>query len=115
MNATVMQLVIATLASWRVSVFVVYEDGPFRCGARLRAALVRLGMPVLVSCFHCTSFWISGVLTALMFEWTPHAILIWWAVAGATSALELLVGAGRADLTSGEPVENIPPDSETTP
>jgi uncharacterized protein DUF1360 len=83
---------ITTLAVWRVAGFVVYDEGPLRSGSHLRAALGRLGLGALSRCFHCASIWIALIGVLVVFEISLNVVVMWWAIAGAASALELMVG-----------------------
>ncbi|HYU09139.1 MAG TPA: DUF1360 domain-containing protein [Gemmatimonadales bacterium] len=87
--------VVTTLAVWRVAGFVVYDEGLLRSGSRLRAALDRVGLGGLSRCFHCASVWIALIGVLVVFEVSPSLVVVWWAIAGAASALELMVGGVR--------------------
>ena len=84
--------VITTLAVWRAAGFVVYDEGLLQSGSRLRAALDRLGLGGLSQCFHCASVWIALIGVLVVFEVSPGLVVVWWAIAGGASALELMVG-----------------------
>lgn len=66
---------ILSLATWRISHMLIYEDGPFDIFERVR----RLGLPIsvnpnsvkyfiyrLFSCVYCMSVWVSIGLCALV-------------------------------------------------
>ena len=104
--------VITTLATWRAAGFIVFDEGPFRVGTRLRAAMTRLRLGALSRCFHCVSLWVSLAVVALAFEPSPRLVLEWWSVAGAASALELAVGGSRRRFV--ETVDEEPQELDHT-
>lgn len=104
--ALLTSLVLAVLATYRMSQLVAYDDGPFDLLARVRGltAYAPNGKPRtgaiwhslagLVSCPYCLGVWFSGVFTLVagrglaMDIWT--AILFWLAVAGGQCFLQSL-------------------------
>ena len=88
-------LVLCWLASWRLTTLLCYEAGPFDLVTRLRVGLARIGLHRVIRCFHCLSFWISGVLVLIVYERRAASILLWLGVAGAVSLSERLVGPVR--------------------
>ena len=85
-------LALTWLAVWRLTALLAYEVGPFALCVHLRKLLARGGLGRLVTCFHCSSLWVSVGLVSALFEWTwrtPVAIL---AVAGAASITERWLG-----------------------
>ncbi len=75
-------LVLAGLATWRISHLLVAEDGPGEVIVRARAAVDGTPLAGLMDCFGCTSLWVG-----------PAAAVV--ALRGRTPAVEtLLVGAG---------------------
>jgi len=87
-------LVLAWLAVWRVAALLCYERGPFAIVDRARAALARMGLHQLVTCFHCVALWVSVVATLLMFGLRWATLVVALAVAGAASITERLLGGG---------------------
>jgi hypothetical protein len=80
-----LDLLIATLAVYRVATDLAYMDGPFDLFSRLRGAAVeRLGaghwVTVGLHCPICISFWLALPL-AIWFGWA------WLAIAGAVTFL----------------------------
>ena len=55
MNA--LDLLIVSLAAWRLAYLIVREDAPFRVMARLRA---RTTLGGLLTCIYCCSIWSAG-------------------------------------------------------
>ncbi len=92
---TTLGLVVAGLATWRISHALVKESGPLMIFTRLRARLGRThkrsgGLFDLISCVYCTSVWIA--LFAALYDardlvyWLGHA----FAIAAIAYFLELL-------------------------
>lgn len=82
---TTLGLVVAGLATWRISHALVKEKGPLDMFARLRARLGRSqkrsgGLFDLISCVYCTSVWIA--LFVALYDardfvyWLGHALAI---------------------------------------
>lgn len=111
------RLLVAVLATWRVSHLVVEEDGPWDLVARLRARAGRGPLGRLMDCFYCTSVWAAAPL-ALVVAREPLAwAACWLAVSGGACLLERATGGERAD-TAGAPDERGDPDGvlwESTP
>lgn len=85
-----MRLVLASLACWRLTSLLVYEDGPGEMFAWLRGWLSdRTG---LLDCFWCASVWVAAPLAAL--AWWPDGRMMalgWLSIsAGAILLDELL-------------------------
>jgi hypothetical protein len=95
-DATLVWLVAAVLASWRITCLICYEAGPFDVMTRLRRGLVAGGLARLVTCFHCTGAWVSLAVALVVFEWRWRTLLLAIAIAGATSVLERWLGGGQS-------------------
>jgi hypothetical protein len=71
-------LLIDGLAAWRVTVMLLYEDGPFGIIKKLRVALCNVHPTVsdLFSCEWCLSVWVGLAVTLLPFKdlWRALAI-----------------------------------------
>jgi hypothetical protein len=94
-DASLVWLIVAVLASWRITCFICYEAGPFEVGTRLRRGLAAVGLARLVTCFHCTGAWVSLAVILLVYEWGWRTLLLAIATAGATSVLERWLGVGQ--------------------
>ena len=75
-----LDFLLLSLAVWRVTALLVYDSGPRDVFVRLRDVL---GGPL--SCFWCTSVWVSLVAS---FVYAPKKLLSWWAVAGASVLID---------------------------
>lgn len=89
---TPLTFIVASLAIWRLSYGIVYENGPLMVFARLRARLARTqkrsgGLFDMVSCIRCVSFWI-GLVGALS---VSNGFLEWLGYAFAFSAVTVLI------------------------
>ena len=85
-----LNLILLSLAVWRVTALLVYDDGPRDVLVRLRDAI---GGPL--HCFWCTSVWVSLVASVAyrpvcMLSWR-EGLLWWWAIAG----LSVLIDEAR--------------------
>ncbi len=65
-DITLVAVVLAVLAVWRLTHLVVAEEGPWRILAHLRRAAIALRLGGLVTCFYCASVWVA----------VPFALLI---------------------------------------
>ena len=68
-------LVVFSLAVWRVSSLLVHEDGPHAIFRRMREGCESRGLELfwqLFQCVWCTSVWVSGGMIALW--WVSPAI-----------------------------------------
>jgi hypothetical protein len=101
-DSSFLWLIAVALSTWRITAFVCYEAGPLDVGSHLRRAIVSMGLGRLVTCFHCTSVWVSFTLTFAVFELHWRTLLIAMSVAGAVSVLERWLGGEAFGSTTGE-------------
>lgn len=76
-----LDLVLLSLVTWRITALLVYDDGPWDICVRLRDAI---GGPL--HCFWCTSVWVS-LVASLFFVTTWREWFIWWWAAAGLSVL----------------------------
>jgi uncharacterized protein DUF1360 len=81
-----LRLVIAALATWRVTHLLAKEDGPFDAVARLRSALGKAGR--VLDCFYCVSLWVSAPIALLVTDSVSAWVLAWLALSGAACLLD---------------------------
>jgi hypothetical protein len=94
MEVTPLDLLIMTLATWRVSYMLTKETGPKGLFNFLRRKLARLE---LLNCIYCVSVWIAaGCLACEHFNLT--LILYPFAISGAAMMLRSYTGAGLHDV-----------------
>ena len=60
-----LRLVLAALATWRLTHLLVEEDGPGHVLGRLRGAVDRTPLVGLLDCFGCASVWVGVGVAAL--------------------------------------------------
>jgi len=81
------RFVLCTLATWRVSHLLAFEDGPADLVLRVRAAAGSGLLGRMMDCFYCLSLWVAlpfaFVLTRDAVDWT----LAWLALSGGASLL----------------------------
>jgi hypothetical protein len=94
--------VLMVLTTWRLSCMIVFESGPFRIFDQLRKLFIRAGAARLATCVHCVSVWVAIAVVTLTFEPSLDFALYIPAIAGATSALELLLSRKRAEIETEE-------------
>lgn len=86
-----LRLVIAALATWRVTHLLAREDGPFDAVAKLRAALGKAGRAL--DCFYCLSLWVSAPVALLVTDSLRAWILVWLALSGAACLINRVTEA----------------------
>lgn len=60
------RLIVAALATWRISSLMLYETGPFDAFTRVRSFASRtLFTAELFSCVYCISIWIGALCAVL--------------------------------------------------
>ena len=94
MDTSIIEIVVAILATWRLSALLYYDAGPFECFQKLREwASDYKFLGGLLECFWCVSIWIGFACTA--------AILCgcWWVLFPfALSAGAILLSHGGDEI-----------------
>lgn len=109
---SIVSLLVATLAVWRISHLIVAEDGPWESIARLRAAAGTSIVGAWMDCFSCVSLLMAAPVAWLLSPEWESRVLVWLAVAGgalltqrvthpATTTVAAAVTATTADGVSG--------------
>lgn len=83
---------VASLACWRLTSLLVYEDGPGDAFKRFRAWAAVPRLRGLLDCFWCVSVWAAVPLAAL--AWWPDGRLMtlgWLAVSTAAIVMDELL------------------------
>ena len=87
--STFFDLLIFSLATWRISSLLVHEDGPYAIFRRIRERTEHMKIELfwaLFQCVWCTSVWVSaGVLLAWHFQPEATRIFSLWLTASAIS------------------------------
>ena len=97
------KLVLAVLATWRVTHLLAREDGPADVIARLRALLGRSLAGKLMDCFYCLSLWIAAPAALYVSRQWPDWLMIWLALSGGACLLERL----GSDPVVMQPISNL--------
>jgi hypothetical protein len=99
------RLVLAVLASWRVTHLLSREDGPADIVVRLRRRLGGGALGRAMDCFQCASLWVAAPLALFVSTRPLEWLMSWLALSGAACLLEHL---------SPEPVviEHLPENPE---
>ncbi len=86
----VVRVVLAVLATWRISHLLAEEDGPADLILRLRRRLGDGMLGALMDCFFCLSLWVAVPLTFLLTNDPLMWVVCWLAVSGAACLLQRL-------------------------
>lgn len=86
-----LRALVLALATWRISLLLVKDEGPFAVFETLRYVVRDNQLGVLLACVRCASFWVAWV--ALGLAW----LNLWWilavfALSGAAWALQRGLG-----------------------
>jgi hypothetical protein len=101
------RLILATLATWRVTHLLVNEDGPADVVVRLRRRAGSGFAGSLMDCFYCMSFWVAVAVVSTVTRSRRPAPLLWFAVSGGACLLERIT---RRDIQD----EELHPTTEET-
>ena len=94
------RLILAILACYRMTGFVVYDNGPWNVffNLRLKAGVFdtndrgepNTNLGKLLSCPYCTGVWVAIVagIMVLFPTWPGDILLLWLGIAGGQAALE---------------------------
>jgi len=90
-------VLLASLAVWRLTHLLWGEDGPWEIFLHLRRLAGRSFFGQVLDCFYCLSLWVSLPLACCMgSSWTDRA-LYWLATSGAAILLERLTNPRSLD------------------
>jgi hypothetical protein len=88
------ELLLGSLAVWRLTHLLHAEDGPFDLVARLRAAAGAGVLGQLMDCFYCLSLWIAAPFALILADGAKDRALLWLALSGAAGLLERATARG---------------------
>lgn len=88
------ETVLAVLAVWRVAHLLARERGPWDLVSRLHATLAGRPLGELLACPHCVAVWLALLPAAWLAPGWPHGVLLWLAIAGGASVIELMLPHG---------------------
>lgn len=86
------KVVLAALATWRLTHLLAREDGPADLIARLRARLGSSSLGHLMDCFNCVSLWVAAPLAWWLASTLGDGIVVWLALSGVACLLERVSG-----------------------
>lgn len=87
-----LRLLVAGLATWRVTHLLAAEDGPADCLVKLRAWLGNNFLGKLMDCFGCLSFWVAAPASFFVARTPLDLVVTWLALSGAACLLERAFG-----------------------
>jgi len=82
------RLVLAVLATWRVTHLLASEDGPADIIVRFRALLGQSIVGKLTDCFNCLSLWIAALAALFVSRRPLEWLFCWLALSGGACLLE---------------------------
>jgi hypothetical protein len=86
-----MRLLLAVLATWRVTHLLASEDGPADLIVRFRALLGQSFVGKLMDCFNCLSLWVAAPAALFVSRNPWEWVFCWLALSGAACLLNRLV------------------------
>jgi hypothetical protein len=94
MDSEWLRLILAVLATWRMSRLVAFEDGPWDAVARLRRLAGDGMLGRLMDCPYCLSLWFAAPAALSLDQAMPGWLLTWLGVSGGASLIERVVRSG---------------------
>ena len=98
------RLVLASLATWRLTHLLAREDGPFDLIARLRCSMGQGLWGKMLDCFHCLSLWVAAPLAWWVGGNGMEMALIWLAFSGAACLCERVTQRDEAATVLMQPL-----------
>jgi Protein of unknown function (DUF1360) len=86
----ILRLVLAVLATWRVTHLLASEDGPGEIIFRFRRFLRQSAAGRLMDCFNCLSLWVAAPMALFVSRQPIEWLMGWLAISGGASLLERL-------------------------
>ena len=83
-----MHVLLAALATWRITHLLSSEDGPGDLIFHLRKKLGSGLAGALMDCFYCLSLWVSAAMALLVSNGLANWTLAWLGLSGAACLLE---------------------------
>jgi hypothetical protein len=85
-----LRIVLAVLATWRVTHLLASEDGPADIIVRFRRLLGQSLLGTLMDCFNCLSLWIAAPAAFFVSRKPVEWLVAWLALSGGACLLERL-------------------------
>ena len=85
-----LRLILAVLATWRVTHLLAAEDGPADLIFRFRRWLGQNPAGKLMDCFNCISVWIAAPMALFVSRQPAEWFMTWLAVSGGACLLDRL-------------------------
>jgi len=82
------RVILATLATWRVTHLLVNEDGPADVVVRLRRRAGSGWAGALMDCFYCMSFWVAVSIASTATRSRRPDPVLWLALSAGACLLE---------------------------
>jgi hypothetical protein len=83
---------LGTLAVWRITHLLGFEDGPWDLLERMRAMLGHGMVRKMFACFYCLSLWVALLVALFLGETRRAKLLLWPALSGAAIWVERTAG-----------------------
>jgi Protein of unknown function (DUF1360) len=91
------RLILAILATWRITHLLFTEDGPWDVLVRLRAAAGRSVFGSLLDCFYCLSLWVAVAPASVLGRNRTDRLLLWPAISAGAIVLEQSISNRNED------------------
>ena len=95
-----LNLVLSTLAAWRITHLFSKEDGPFDIIFAIRKKAGAGFFGSLLDCFYCTSVWVSLPFGIWLGSGWLQKLLCWLALSGAACLLEQATAAKESSTNN---------------
>lgn len=75
LDVTLVQLITAALATWRICYLLMHEDGPLDISMHIRTMFMKsVWAAQFINCIYCVSVWVGGCVAVLTL--TPAWIVL---------------------------------------
>ncbi len=83
-----LRLLLAILATWRLTHLIAHEDGPFDLIVRLRVRAGTRWLGTLMDCPYCLSLWLAMPFALLLADTVLAWLIAWLAISAGAVLLE---------------------------
>lgn len=102
------RLVLASLATWRLSHLLAREDGPFDLVARLRWWVGQGLWGQMLDCFQCLSLWVAAPFAWWVGGSLWEGVVVWLALSGAACLCERFTESSAPNPVLMQPLPEAP-------